>query len=358
MAGPEPRSEEQSLLAAAGTMLRQSWPFYFVVPAILTLIFWGAGDDDQLWVTYLVNFIATVCIGSTTQFIYLLGERLSIEFPLGLHYLLFLVVGTMIGTELTLGALSFVGEFNAWRFRLGLWAIGGVVGCINASVSILYDRLRAKARAEELRAEQAQRAAVAAQLDALRARVQPHFLFNALNTVAALVEEDPDAAVLAVERLADLMRYCLEGDAEQLVPLAEELRCVEDYLALESLRFPTRLDASIDVDAPVDPATVLVPRFVLQPSVENAIKHAVAQSKGPVAVRCRAERTGERLVLTVTDDGPGTPAKTGTQTSRAALETRLELLYGGAAKLEAGPAETGGYRVHIELPLKVEDDAA
>lgn len=357
---PRPEDEDETLLQAVGSTFRQSGPFYLLVPAILTLFFWGSGEGDKLWLTFTVNLIATVCIGGATQLTYLFGERWRIQFRFGLHYLLFLVVGTGVGTELTLAALRLIGDYQVWPFRLALWTIGGVVGAITASISILYDRLRKKARAEELRAEQAQRAAVAAQLDALRARVQPHFLFNALNTVAALVEEDPAAAVVAIERLSDLMRYSLEGEAEQLVPLAEELRCVEDYLALEALRFPTRLRARMEIDEAVRPDSVLVPRFVLQPSVENAIKHAVAHSPSPVEVRCCAQRLDDRLRLTVFDDGPGTSSTGGTQTSRAALRTRLELLYGERATLEAGPMPTGGYRVAVEFPATegVEHDAA
>ena len=332
--------------------------FYVVIPVVLTLVQFGFGNTNQIWITALVNVIATICLGSANQFIYLFAERRGFTLPFGLHHLLFLLVGTAIGTELALAALSLIGTFNVWRLRSSLWIIGAVVGSVNAAVSTLYTRLRKKAREEELRAEQAQRAAVRAELDALRARVQPHFLFNALNTVAALIEEDNKVtAVEAVERLSNLMRYSLEGQAEQTVALAEELRCVEDYLGLETLRFPTRLRVVLNVDDAVEPDHVAVPRFVLQPAVENAIKHAVAASDRAVTVTIEVALRDDRLRLQVIDDGPGSTHHTGTKTSQTALGSRLALLYGRDATLQAGPRDSGGYAVEMVLPrVEIEDD--
>ena len=225
--------------------LGRTWIFYLIVPLVLTLILFGAGSSDDIRLTALVNFLATLGIGTATHTLYLLGERRRFVLPFGLHHVVFLVVGTAIGTELALGALSFVGSFDVWSLRLALWIIGSVVGCVNASISVLYRRLREKAQTEELKAEQAQRAAVRAELDALRARVHPHFLFNALNTVAALIEEESkEEAVEAVERLSALMRYSLEGGADQEVALSDELRCVLGLSESRSAQVPDPAEGS------------------------------------------------------------------------------------------------------------------
>ncbi len=326
------------------------------IAIILTVIMYGTGEREQVALTFLVNLFASAGIGSATEFVYRLGRRRGFTLPLGLHHVVFLSTGTVLGTEVALGLLSLVGTYDAWRLRLALWIIGGVVGCVSAVVSTLYNRLRDKARAEELRAEQSQRAAMRAELDALRARVQPHFLFNALNTVAALIEENQNpAAVEAVERLSNLMRYSLEGEAERTVPLREELRFVGDYLSLEALRFPSRLISSVDVDDTVRSGAVLVPRFVLQPSVENAVNHGVAATERPVTVTVAAGVTDSRLRLRVTDDGPGSNHTRGTKTSQAALRARLALMYGDAAAMSAGPRAGGGYEVEVTLPATAEE---
>ena len=331
---------------------KRSVIFYLFIPIVLTLISYGTGNRDQLWLTALVNYIATFGIGVTTQLVYFIGERYAFTLPLGLHHVAFLAVGTVLGTEVTLAALSLIGSFDVWKLRNALWLIGAVVGCVNAAITTLYDRLRDQARAEEIRAEQAQQAAVRAELDALRARVHPHFLFNALNTVAALVEEDAkQAAVEAIERLSNLMRYSLEGDAIQSVALKDELCCVEDYLSLEALRFPTRMHSRLTVNGNVRPQRLSVPRFVLQPSVENAVKHGVAASDRPVAIDIHVELESDRLRLCVSDDGPGSSHHTGTKTSQVALRSRLTLMYGDAATMRAGAKNGGGYEVEVMLPI-------
>ena len=218
-----------------------------------------------------------------------------------------------------------------------------------AIIDSRHQQLRRRARELELREERARRQAVHAELSALRARTDPHFLFNSLNTVAGLIEEDPRKASEAVERLAGLFRYALEGSRRESVRLGDELRAVEAYLALETLRFGDRFAWRVDADRELH--EVEVPPLFLQPLVENAVVHAAAQKRGAARVEVRASRHDGRLRVEVEDDGGGMGSSRvrGSGTAMAALRERLEL-YGGGASLRVGTGTLGGTLVTVELP--------
>src|SRR5262249_45283394 len=148
--------------------------------------------------------------------------------------------------------------------------------------------------------------ATAAELRALKMQLQPHFLFNTLNSISALLEENVEAADEMLSRLADLLRLTLDNSAAQTVTLAEELKFLKCYLEIERARFQDQLlvQTSIDPEA----MNALVPNLVLQPIVENAIKYAVAPRHGAGRVEIRALREGSRLVIIVNDDGDGIKA--------------------------------------------------
>ncbi|MEM7678441.1 MAG: histidine kinase [Myxococcota bacterium] len=335
-------------------MVKRLWgplrPFVGTIVA-LTTIMAALDRRSSIWTILMVNSIATVGIGTSTHLLYMLGRRSAWQLPFALHHFIFVVGGTFIGTELAVGVLSLFANYDSWHLRTTLWLIGVAVGSLTSGITILYNGLRERARMEELRAERAQQAAVRAELNALRARVDPHFLFNALNAVTALIEEQKnEVAVTAVERLAGLMRYSLEGQGEDSVSLKVELRYVRDYLALEALRFPKRLHFELYISPDVDPSIVEVPRFVLQPAVENTIKHAVAMTHRRVHILVRVDRQEDQLVLCVIDDGPGMSEHRGTQTAQSDLRSRLALLYGDAASMRAESVVAGGYRVELRLP--------
>lgn len=210
------------------------------------------------------------------------------------------------------------------------------------------ERVRRRAAEAELRGEQIRSQALRSEVGALQSRTNPHFLFNALNTIAALIAEDPKLAERAVERLALLLRYALQGTQRVWVRLGEEMAIVEQYLELERLRFGARL--ALDIAADDALADEPVPPMLLQPLVENAVRHGVAQQRNTTTVHVKVTRIDDRLAITVRDDGPGSSSHRGTGTALADLRRRIGLLYGDRARIEAAPAERG-YRVHIELPL-------
>jgi signal transduction histidine kinase len=208
------------------------------------------------------------------------------------------------------------------------------------------------ARADALRAQ--------AELAALRSQLNPHFLLNTLHAALGLVRRDPALAERALERLGEVLNYGLRMHRDGLdqVTLEREWSFVRSYLEIESLRLEERLRLRLDADP--EAMDGLVPPFVLQPLVENAIRHAVAPRKsgGTVAIAARRER--DRLHLEVCDDGPGLPAgaaapardgEDGGGLGLQLLRERLALLYGGRARLSLEAADGGGLRARIELPL-------
>lgn len=190
-----------------------------------------------------------------------------------------------------------------------------------------------------------------AELALLRAQIQPHFLFNALNTVAALVHEDPHRAERMVARLSTLLRHALDSAGDEEVPLVEELRLARLYLEIEEARFEDRLRVRWSVSPEAYDARV--PHLLLQPLVENAVRHGIAPRAGPGTVEVEAARVGGELHLAVRDDGAGAPAgAAGTGVGLGNTRARLARLYGArhSMALEAPPG--GGFAVRIRLPFR------
>lgn len=210
-----------------------------------------------------------------------------------------------------------------------------------------------EARAAERREGEYRRAAEHAELRSLRYQINPHFLFNTLNSLSALVMTGRhDAAETMIQTLSTFYRHTLSGDPTSDLPLVDEIELQKLYLKIESVRFPDRLRCQIDVDDEV--ADALVPGMILQPLVENSVKYGVAASQTQVTISIRAQREGGDLVVTVGDDGPGTPVP-GTQSSGIGLANvrdRLRARFGGAATLDYGKPATGGFRTTVRVPLE------
>ncbi|HEX6241374.1 MAG TPA: histidine kinase [Polyangiales bacterium] len=216
--------------------------------------------------------------------------------------------------------------------------------------ALCVQQLRHRARTAEHRALRERKAALEAQLAALQARTDPHFLFNSINTVASLIPEDPELAERSLERLADLFRYALESSRVRTVRLERELAMVADYLALQTTRFGARLRVRLSVASGL--GDVEVPPLLLQPLVENAIMHGTAQRRGG-QVHVDVRRTQDRLIIEVSDDGPG-PGRSshaGTGTSVTSLVERLRLHYDASASLSLSSQPGGGCLARLALPI-------
>lgn len=193
-----------------------------------------------------------------------------------------------------------------------------------------------------------------ARMQALRMQLNPHFLFNALNSIAMLVRDSKrDTAVDTLEGLSDLLRYVLEDSADQEVKLKHEIDFMERYLAIEKVRFQDRLHVQIDADR--DTLDAMVPNLVLQPIIENAIRHGVARRVAATRVTVTASKKGGALRLRVFDDGASftsTSAKRGgTGVGISNTRERLAQLYGDEASLEMEEPSPRGAAVTITLPF-------
>lgn len=217
--------------------------------------------------------------------------------------------------------------------------------------TVLVEEHRLRAEQEEQRARREREAALEAQLAALSARTNPHFFFNSVNTVASLIPDDPELAEETLVRLAEILRYALEGSRTRFVPLRRELSVVRDYLEVQRARFGEKLRFAIEVDPAV--YDVSVPPLFLQPLVENAVLHGVGQRKGGGAVQVVVQRDRASARIEVVDDGvgPGQSLHRGSGTALSDLEARLAILYGDAGGLESGPGPNGGFRVCVRVPM-------
>ena len=203
-------------------------------------------------------------------------------------------------------------------------------------------------RTRELERERDRKMALQAQLASLESRLQPHFLFNPLNAISALIQEDPDQAERTVERLAALLRFSLDAAERGLVPLSHELKIVTDYLEIEHTRLGERLAWSVDI--PADATAREVPPLAVQTLVENSVKHAIAPRASGGRVRVTGRLDGDRLVLDVWDDGPGfTEAALQPAHGLLSLRQRLAARFGDAAALTIGRRD-GGTLVTLSLP--------
>jgi LytS/YehU family sensor histidine kinase len=211
-----------------------------------------------------------------------------------------------------------------------------------------------KARAAERREGAYRRAAKAAELRSLRYQVNPHFLFNTLNSLSALVLTGrPQAAEKMIQTISTFYRRSLANDPTADVPLAEEFALQKLYLDIEAVRFPQRL--RVVYDLPPELAQALVPGMILQPLVENSVKHAVAITADQVTITLRAREEFGQLLVSVCDDGPSASAgasdSIGHGIGLANVRERLAARFGAAASVVSGPVGASGYATHLRLPI-------
>jgi signal transduction histidine kinase len=229
------------------------------------------------------------------------------------------------------------------------WAIVGL------SHALAYHR---EAQTRALKASQLETRLVEAQLQSLQRQLQPHFLFNTLNTISALMHRDVEAADAMIARISDLLRISLQTVGVQEVSLKEELDFLSKYLEIEQTRFRDRLTVVFDVSP--DTFDALVPNLILQPLVENAIKHGIGPRPAPGTITIRSRRISGMLELTVQDNGVGLSAARLSDFNRGVglsnTRSRLEHLYGSLHRFEFRQPSEGGLLVLIAIPLAMVED--
>jgi two-component system, LytTR family, sensor kinase len=279
------------------------------------------------------------------------------------HRAIYLIAGWLLHVAVyrELGSISTVYNFLIF-FNLpnGFMCYGTIL--LAAYIMDYYRRYQEeelKISRLEAALAQAQLETTRAQLQALKMQLQPHFLFNTLNSISTLLDEDVEAADEMLARLGDFLRLTLENTGAQEVTLQEELEFLRSYLEIERVRFQDRLT----VEMAIAPETLdaRVPNLILQPIVENAIRHGVVARVGDGRVEIRATREDGRLRLRVSDNGPGLHAEGGRAPRPshglgfALTRARLERLYDSDQHFSLSDADGGGLRVTLEIPFKTSE---
>ena len=302
---------------------------------------WGLVTPAVFWVDRRLA-------GATT-----LPLRVALHVPLGIAWtfvtiLLRLIARPMRGASLPADLSGYLLD----RFYSDL-LIYAVIAGVSFSRQYRDQVKRAARQAHEavLRTADLERRLVESQLQSLRAQLQPHFLFNALNTISAFTETNPQMARRLMAQLGDLLRASLRHTAQPLVTLGEELTFLDDFLAIESARFEGRLHVSVRADDDLLP--VMVPSFLLQPLAENAIRHGVGRRLSGGRVEITATGEPSALIIRVRDDGVGLPPEWSFERHAGVglrnVAARLEHLY-GPGRLRIVTLASGGVEVQIDLP--------
>lgn len=351
----------------------------------LILGFWtfiGLLESSKAYVTMELRGLpvgwATVLIGNLpwwylwallTPVVFLLGRRFRIV-PLQWRGLLAHVTAAVIASGLHLAAAGVLYYYTTTQgtpyAASAVDQVGRFIGGYLATDVVTYFAILTAFEAFEfyrrLREREVQSARLEARnaqlesrlhevrLGALRAELRPHFLFNTLNTIVGLVRADErDTAVNTLARLGEMLRVSLSGNVGHEVPLREEVAFLRAYLEIEQVRFRDRLTIQVDVSEALGDA--LVPTHVLQPLVENAIRHGVSRAPGAQRVDVGARAEQGRLSLTVADSGPGFAGPIVEGIGLGNTRARLHQLYGEAARLEIVSVPEQGSRVTVTLPL-------
>lgn len=317
--------------------LKMGMPYWFIWILLAPLIIWFVERVplEGEWTVAKVSLHLVVAI-AVTMLHSMIQSLVTFAFGI-IHF----------STPATLAIGLVVGALRSLTFDLP--AYGSILGLLYAAG--YYRRFRERERAAAALAVQLAQT----QLEALRNQLNPHFFFNAMNSVAMLVRaKRNDEAVRALAGLSELMRYVLQEHPAAEVPLTEELGFLERYLAIERVRFEDRLRVVVIVAPGTGEAWV--PNLLLQPLVENAIRHGIGRRAAAGLVEIAAAREGDHLLLTVRDDGPGlddtrTPVP-GPGVGLRNIRERLSRLYGGDQSFDLQEAEGGGVMARVTLPFR------
>ncbi|MGA2351082.1 MAG: histidine kinase [Terracidiphilus sp.] len=331
----------------ASSFVRAFW-IIAGIALVVFLIYLSSGHIklSQSGSEIIVAFIYSAAIGVPSMFLLTwVSHRYTERFP----RLIFLAQALILICTATVGSLAAVMILQLagmaapgayWHeFRQSLLfaiVISLMFGLGISSFETMRYKLQEatlELRTKQVEQERAYKLLAEARLSSLESRIHPHFLFNTLNSIAALISSDPKRAEDTVGKLASLLRFSLNAQHRGLVPLSEELKIVRDYLEIERTRFGTRLRYEIDIPPTLD--SIKVPPLALQSLVENCVKHVVSQRAQGGQIGISASKVGNRIQLQVLDDGPGFSLDAITpEHGLGNLINRIELLFGSTGQLE------------------------
>ena len=327
------------------------------------------GKEQACWLPFATEFACWLPWALATPLVMRVARRYPIDRVAGIrticaHLAVFAAVSAVAVTWWT--AVQMI--FNPWGFHqqrgwMDTWIMTLlyqsltflIVYALVVAITLVVDARGSMAR-QMTEAARLNEELSKAQLAALRRQIEPHFMYNALNSIAGLVRDHlNDAAVRMIVGLSEFLRRSTEDSHRSQVALQEEVEYLQRYLDIQKARFGERLQVSMDI--PADLLRAQVPNLLLQPLVENAIKHGIAKRVAGGAVRVAGARQNARLCLSVYNDGPGLPADWEAPQSGVGirnLRTRLQILHGGESELQLRRANPGGVEVLVTLPFREE----
>jgi len=334
----------------------------FIFCLIITVII-AAGltfsEPEKYLENILSSFIYTMCIGFSIHILLHITfpriKALNSIFRMSILVVLFLI-GGLIGTGISVAILKIIVN---WNFTISnyisLLYFNLLLSIIFGSIAVLYitlkdnaERMASKLKEKELNEERLTRFKVKAELEALQAKVNPHFLFNTLNSIASLISVNPKAAEDTVEKLSELFRYTLKDADKSTVTIREELEIVRTYLEIEKVRFENRLQYSINYDESI--LDLQVPVLLIQPLVENSIKHTIAKEihGGSIFVELRKIENKCRVLIQDNGKGFGT-MNTENGFGLRSIQERLKYIYGNEASLQIN--QNNATQIIITIPM-------
>ncbi len=325
--GAEMRGEALDVSTSARTALAAGIAWLLLVPVVIAADRQLPLARDVLYPRLLLHVPLSVVVSWAFAYVYYGASR---------------ALGVPVETAVLTG--SPVSAFHRFNW-LVYWV---VIGWYVAS------EYQDQARDRTVRTAELERLLTQSRLDTLRTQLHPHFLFNALNAISAHVESAPRTARWMLEQLGDLLRLALDHAEDQVIPLQRELAFVDRYMKLQKVRYEDRLDVVLDVDPLALQA--LVPTFILQPLLENAIRHGIATRSAPGQIEIQAWCEGDALHLSVRDDGPGLAVNWDIERQAGVglsnTRERLKRLYGDRQSFAIAGAVGAGVQVDLRFPLQ------
>jgi len=346
-------------LAGRALLIWAAWTLYAVFSASQNFLSRAYSARIEFKPAFLYALLDSYIWAALTPLVLLVAARLIVRranwwrnvpllFVIGVgfavvHLNLFVRLLPLIGYRNNVRAVQsiFMAKFHS--DLLTCWALMAIRHAIE------YYR---QVRIRELTASRLESKLATAQLEVLRMQLQPHFLFNTLHAISALMYRNVEGADRMVARLSDFLRLSLDTAGVQEVPLKREMEFLDKYLDIEQVRFGDRLQVSRAIDP--DTLDLLVPNLVLQPLVENAVRHGIAPRASGGRIDVAAFVRQGRLIVEVSDDGPGAADGVREGLGLSNTRARLEQLYGSDASLELGGASPVGFRARLTIPARSE----
>ncbi|MCO6511028.1 MAG: histidine kinase, partial [Aridibacter famidurans] len=361
-------AESKSLLWLAVLLF---WTLIGAIAAVQEYVAIETRGSEVSIVRIVVSNLPIYFWALATPFIFVLGSNYPLNdskrkaafvaLHLGLSLVFaaaYLALVAVVSESLRDEALNAADLWGYFKYRFGrafhvsvltYWAVLGFGFAVDS-----YSRLKQR-ELEAARTElELETRLVQAKLDSLKMQLNPHFLFNTLNTVSAIMSDDLKGARRVIARLSEILRINLESSNRQTVPLKKEIELLELYLEIEQERFKGNLNVEIDV--PADALDCEVPHFILQPLVENALKHGLPGAGSDGRIEIRAQMDGPALRLSVRDNGRGIGSSPEFGVGLRNTEERLTKLYGGNADLSITRVAEGGTEAQIVIPCRFLDD--